>query len=329
MSIQSVGWALELTEPALRPREKLVLVAVCFAMNSDSPDAGSWLSNATIAERVGIAPRNVRTTLNRLVELGLLERVERVGKTSIYRLGEDVCIPPTPDACIPPPRMSASGVGRMSTSAPDLQGGMSASGGGGCLHPGGEDAYIPQSVIDPEDDPEPPLTPPPRSAVEARSVDHAASGGGGGVVSDFEDQDREDARRRLLAWWSSEIEPIDDRIMPIRVVTDAMLDRFLEAQASFPNVVDDLPEALAPLATWITHRLSFETFFRDANAIDRALGGLYRETDAKRVRELAEARRAREKRDREARALEDVRRRFAPPRATDEIADIDPALVAV
>lgn len=305
MCFAHVEYALRLTDPALRPAEKLVLVTVFEALRSNDSAAGSWMSNSSISSRVGITVRNVQMILLRLIELRLLERIERPGMTSILRPGGDVRIAPTRDASITPGVMSASPL--------DPEGAMHASGGGRCLHQGGGDVCITQTGIEPEDEPEPPHIHPLSMTDEAER-----SGCGGGGDFSIEDQDRETTRRRLIDWWSNEVALLDDRIRPLRIVTDEMLDLFNLRRESFPNVLEDLPRALDPLAGWITTRLSFETFFRSASSLDAALGGRFREANTRKASRLIEERKERDKRAREARALENARRFRRPPRVTNE-----------
>lgn len=115
---------LDWVTPSLSPTEKLILVLFASHTNGD-PTA--YPSLGSIADRVGISRRNVRTLMRRLENKGHLLRKNQVSShgTSIYEVSfpslqvEDASIPPL--GCQHP---------RMSATPP------------GCQHPMGEDASI-------------------------------------------------------------------------------------------------------------------------------------------------------------------------------------------
>lgn len=68
MSIESVAWALNLTEPKLTAAQKLVLIGIC---NHDG-DGGAWPSIATLCVYSGLDRRTVIRRIRDLEDLGLI-----------------------------------------------------------------------------------------------------------------------------------------------------------------------------------------------------------------------------------------------------------------
>ena len=77
MSVESMGWALNVDDPELTPHDRLVLIGVA---NHDG-DGGAWPSLATLARYTGTTTRTVRRSLAKLEERGWLTRRVNQGGT--------------------------------------------------------------------------------------------------------------------------------------------------------------------------------------------------------------------------------------------------------
>lgn len=69
MSVESIAWALNVTEPTLAPASKLVLIGIA---NHDG-DGGAWPSMTTLARYAGVSTRHARRIVADLVAVGLVE----------------------------------------------------------------------------------------------------------------------------------------------------------------------------------------------------------------------------------------------------------------
>jgi len=74
MSIQAVGWCLELEDPELKPASRLVLVAVC---NYSDENAACFPSQKKLGKNTGMTARTVRSHLQILEDLGYITREHR------------------------------------------------------------------------------------------------------------------------------------------------------------------------------------------------------------------------------------------------------------
>jgi hypothetical protein len=72
MSFSAVKWAFK---QAVSPTEKLVLLFIADHANEKTQQC--WPSLGTIAKEAGLSTRSVIRSVNRLVELGLLDRADR------------------------------------------------------------------------------------------------------------------------------------------------------------------------------------------------------------------------------------------------------------
>lgn len=306
MSIRHVRWALELEDARLRPSDKLALVALGAALDGGAPERGTWIGLETVAAQVGVAYRNARSIVRRLVEFGFVEREARPGRSSVYRLPtiptQDARIPGRAlgeDARIPTPGMHAS--------PPTTPPGMSASSHPGCTHPrpgmhaSPDPSSIHQGSISPPTPHVPsPEAPPPRSTAD-----------GGGDCSLGESFSASAAR--LVRFWSERIAPLDPRVLAIEDASNTQVRMFRDALRRCPDLETRLPEALDPVAEWVSVTITPELLFKSPSALSKAIGGIYRERDAERLEAIRLARKAVER----ARELEE-RRKNPRSRLTEE-----------
>ena len=326
MSIRHISWALDLDDARLRPTDKLTLVAIAHSLDARDPERGTWIGLETIAARVGIALRNARTTVRRLTGLGLLRTEFREGRSSIYRLPEvaaqadDSTRPRMPASGValeprmsasgvaPEPRMSASGVPRMSASGVVAEPRMPASGGGGCTHPGGRMHASPDPSSIQEMIHHPPH-PPHGDAPTSEPPCEAPVVGGGDDF--FSGESFEQSGARLRRWWSEEIAPLDDRILPLEVVSNEQVRLYRDARRLVPDLEDRIRRGLDPVAKWVAVRITPELLFKSQSALNRAVGGFFQEKDPERLRAYALARQASDR----ARRLAATKRRLDAERA--------------
>ena len=96
---------------------KLVLLAL--AEHADATVGECWPAVSTLARYCGLSERHVTRILSKLEETGSLERVQRQGRTSMFRIAgytpdahvtptPDTGVTPTPDAHVTPPLTPAS-----------------------------------------------------------------------------------------------------------------------------------------------------------------------------------------------------------------------------
>ena len=97
----------------LDPASRLLLVLL--ADHTNDGNGAAWPSVSTLCGLTGLDRRNVQRRLARLRDLGVVEVVERPGRSSLYRLdparvpaSEGAAPPPPPPAAPPPPTCGAS-----------------------------------------------------------------------------------------------------------------------------------------------------------------------------------------------------------------------------
>lgn len=95
----SIAWMSRVwsSEEPSEANERLLLLAIADAANEEGI---CWPSVRALAQKCGVQPRTARKNLSRLVEQGFIERVERPGRSNVYRLRtpapEDTRSPATP-----------------------------------------------------------------------------------------------------------------------------------------------------------------------------------------------------------------------------------------
>jgi hypothetical protein len=86
MSIKHVQFALD-GVPGLNAGQRLTLVSLGEWANDDGV---CWPSHDTIAKRVGVGRRQVIRIIEQLVELGVVEQIERKQHSNVYRVRCDI-----------------------------------------------------------------------------------------------------------------------------------------------------------------------------------------------------------------------------------------------
>jgi len=124
MSVEAL--AIVLHHSRSRGTDKVVLLGIA---NHDG-DGGSWPTIATLAKYANVDPRNVRAALRRLETAGEIRT--HLGDGGTRRTAEHE----RPNRYEILVRCPAGCDGTSQHRTPE-QGGMPASGGGGCQHPGG------------------------------------------------------------------------------------------------------------------------------------------------------------------------------------------------
>lgn len=115
MSVESISWALNVTDERLTAVDRLVLIGIA---NHDG-DGGAWPSVATLSRYAGVVERSVGRSLARLEQLGYITRHVQQGGTTKMRAGQrpnlyelhrtpDPSV--TPDRTVAPPPTEVSGV---------------------------------------------------------------------------------------------------------------------------------------------------------------------------------------------------------------------------
>ncbi len=95
----SIAWMSRVwsSEEPTEANERLLLLAIADAANEDGI---CWPSVKALARKCGVRPRTVRKNLARLIEQGFIERLERPGRSNVYRLrtpeSEDTRSPASP-----------------------------------------------------------------------------------------------------------------------------------------------------------------------------------------------------------------------------------------
>src|SRR5690554_1996234 len=81
----SIAWMTRVwsSEEPTEANERLLLLAIADAANEEGI---CWPSVKALAQKCGVQPRTARKTLSRLVEQGFIERIERPGRSNVYRL---------------------------------------------------------------------------------------------------------------------------------------------------------------------------------------------------------------------------------------------------
>lgn len=91
------------SEEPTEANERLLLLAIADAANEEGI---CWPSVKALARKCGVQPHTARKNLARLVEQGFIERVERPGRSNVYRLRipapEDTRSPTPPGIIIEP-----------------------------------------------------------------------------------------------------------------------------------------------------------------------------------------------------------------------------------
>lgn len=115
MSVESISWALNVTDDRLTAVDRLVLIGIA---NHDG-DGGAWPSVATLARYAGVAERSIGRSLARLEQIGYVTRHVQQGGTAKMRAGQRPNLyelhrtpdpPVTPDRTVTPPPTEVSGV---------------------------------------------------------------------------------------------------------------------------------------------------------------------------------------------------------------------------
>jgi DNA-binding Lrp family transcriptional regulator len=88
MSIKHVQFALD-GVPGLNAGQRLALVSLGEWANDDGV---CWPSHDTIAKRVGVGRRQVIRIIEQLVELGVVEQIERKQHSNVYRVRCDIAM---------------------------------------------------------------------------------------------------------------------------------------------------------------------------------------------------------------------------------------------
>lgn len=311
MSIRHVGAVRRLHDPKLRPTEKLTLMCIAEMLSGQDPEQGTWVSQATLALDVGIHVRNLRTTIRRLEERGLLIVEARSGQSCIYRINPSVCshtpdadAPSTPDAVAPPPRMDTPDPGRMQSPGVRDAPRAEASGGGGWTHPGTPDAHARQSGTDPEDDPSTP-PPTPRSAEpDSGSAPTTGDRGGGGGEEFSIEESFEESRQRLVEWWAAHVVPIDDRVIAAPSVTNEQVRLFRDRLREHPDLERRVVEGLDPIESWVKAKITIDFVLKSKTALEKVIGGLFRSSDPAKREARAHARNLQERLRRKAQILQ-------------------------
>lgn len=259
MSAAHVRAALRMRE--LPPLCKLTLIAVCDAIHSQRLEAGCWTSTATLADTLGVSTRCVWDHLKILTDREILHRTRRYNQSSTLTIGP-----------------SFPAVGSNERTAPTRTSRIRA------LRPRAVDSErtAPTRTLMGSS-----INPVPTS----HTISHLTSDGrceespnsGKEVVCvNFQ---VEEASRELLRWWNAEVVPLDaTRLVPLTVVTPAMLRLYAERLRTFPELRRDLPAGLDPIARWRSAPVEFAKLFAADTTMDRAIGGALRETDPERLR---------------------------------------------